>query len=103
MPGKLAIGSEALNGSKQFRVNAARIRGKKPYLIRGGLQRFFLQKSAAAIVVDGVTSIQGGIVKAIHRAKGQTVRNLSRKKRGHEGSRHPEEGLAVKGRLKAER
>lgn len=42
-------------------------------------------------------------MKASYRAKGQTVRELSRRKQGYVGSRHPEEGLAVEGRLKAER
>ena len=41
-------------------------------------------------------------MKANHRAKSQTVRELSRKKQGYVGSRHPEEGLAVAGKLKAE-
>ena len=38
MRGKLASGSEAQTRSKQFRVNAARVRGKRPHLIRGGLR-----------------------------------------------------------------
>ena len=40
-------------------------------------------------------------MKINHRAKGQTVRELSGRKQGNVGSRYPEEGLAVKGRLKA--
>ena len=61
MPGELAKDSEALKGSKQFHVNEARNRGKSPYLIWGGLLVVFLneQKSAEAVVVDGVTTIQG--------------------------------------------
>lgn len=60
MPGELATGSKAQRGSKQIRVNAARVRGKNPYLIRGDLLVFFQQKSAAAVVVGGVTTIRGG-------------------------------------------
>ena len=36
---ELARDSEVQKGSKQLYVNAARIRGKQSYLIRGGLQR----------------------------------------------------------------
>ena len=39
MPDKLAKDSEVQRGSEQSHVNAARVRGKKPYLIRGGLPR----------------------------------------------------------------
>ena len=58
--GKLAKGSKAQKGSKQTCVNAARVRGKNPNLIRGDLLKKSRQKSAAAVVVDGVTTIQGG-------------------------------------------
>ena len=71
-PGELAKDSEAQKGSKRLYVNAARIRGKLSYLIRGGLQRVSemrlrrsrgllttLRKSAEAEVVDGVTTIRG--------------------------------------------
>jgi hypothetical protein len=37
MRGKLATDSEARTRSKQLHVNAARVRGKRPHLIRGGL------------------------------------------------------------------
>jgi hypothetical protein len=40
-PGELAIDSEAQKGSKRLYVNAARVRGKLSYLIRGGLRRVF--------------------------------------------------------------
>ena len=56
--GKLAKGSDARRGPKRLAVNAAGLRGKLSNLIRGGL-RFFLQKSAEAVVADGVTTIQG--------------------------------------------
>ena len=39
MPDELARGSKVQRGSEQSYVNAARVRGKKPYLIRGGLPR----------------------------------------------------------------
>jgi hypothetical protein len=38
-PGELASDSEAPKGSKRLYVNAARIRGKLSYLIRGDLWR----------------------------------------------------------------
>lgn len=58
--GKLAKDGEAQREPKQPRVNGARVRGKVSHLIRGDL--FFLkgQESAEAVVVDGVTTIQGG-------------------------------------------
>jgi hypothetical protein len=58
---KLASDSEVQKGSKQPYVNAARARGKLSDLIRGGLPVFLGggQKSAEAVVVDGVTTIQG--------------------------------------------
>jgi hypothetical protein len=58
--GKLAKDSKAQEEPKQPGVHGARIRGKVSYLIRGDL--FFLKKqeSAEAIVVGGVTTIQGG-------------------------------------------
>ena len=59
MRDKLATDSEVRKGSKQSHVNGARVRGKIPNLIRGGLPKEG-QKSAAAIVVGGVTTTQGG-------------------------------------------
>jgi hypothetical protein len=58
---KLATDSEVQKGSKQPYVNAARIRGRLSNLIRGGLPVFFWcgQKSAEAVVVDGITTIRG--------------------------------------------
>jgi|GEM_PF-4288446 len=71
-PGELASDSEAPKGSKRLYVNAAGVRGKLSYLIRGDLRRVLetrlrrsrglltaSQKSAEAEVVDGVTTIQG--------------------------------------------
>ncbi|MGB3714986.1 MAG: hypothetical protein WA996_11210 [Candidatus Promineifilaceae bacterium] len=58
MPDELAKDSKVQEGSKQSHVNAARVRGKLPNLIRGGLP--MRQKSAEAIVVGGVTATQGG-------------------------------------------
>jgi len=57
MPDELAQDSKVPRGSKQSHVNAARVRGKKPHLIRGGLSKG--QKSAEAVVVGGVTTTQG--------------------------------------------
>ena len=59
--GKLARDSEARKGPKRLHVNAARVRGKLSYLIRGDLSDLReRQKSAEAIVVGGVTTTQGG-------------------------------------------
>ncbi len=86
-PGELAEDSEAPKGSERLYVNAARIRGKLSYLIRGDLQCVsetrlrrsrglltVLQKSAEAEVVDGVTTIQGeqGNLLTGRRAERQT-------------------------------
>ncbi len=60
MPDKLATDSEVQRGSEQSHVNAARARGKKPHLIRGGLTPREGQKSAEAVVVGGVKTTQGG-------------------------------------------
>ena len=72
-PGELASDSEALKGSKQLHVNAARVRGKLSCLIRGDLRcvserglrrsRGLLtapQKSAEAIVCAGQRIDQEG-------------------------------------------
>ena len=59
--GELAKDSEARKGPKRPHVNAARVRGKLLHLIRGDLSHLREgQKSAEAIVVDGVTTIRGG-------------------------------------------
>jgi hypothetical protein len=58
MPDELATDSKVPKGSKQSYVNAARVRGKRPYLIRGGLPKEG-QKSAEAVVVGGVTTTLG--------------------------------------------
>jgi hypothetical protein len=61
VPGKLATDSKAQTGLKQLHVNVAGLEGKLSNLIRGGLTVFFIrQKSAEAVVVDGVTTIRGG-------------------------------------------
>lgn len=59
MPDELAEDSKVQKGSKQSRVNVARVRRKRPYLIRGCLSQE-RQKSAEAVVVGGVTTTQGG-------------------------------------------
>ena len=59
--GKLARDGEAQTGPKQLYVNAARIKRKLSHLIRGDLSSLRArQKSAKAVVVDGVTTIRGG-------------------------------------------
>ena len=60
MPGKLATDSKAHKGLKRHHVNVAGLEGKLSHLIRGGLALLKRQKSAEAIVVDGVTTIRGG-------------------------------------------
>jgi hypothetical protein len=60
VPDELARDSEVQKGSKQPCVNAARVRGKKSYLIRGGLPIDEGQKSAEVVLVGGVTTTQGG-------------------------------------------
>jgi len=57
---ELARDSEIQKGSKQPYVNAVRIRGRLSHLIRGDLSLSGGQKSAEAILVDGVTTNQGG-------------------------------------------
>jgi hypothetical protein len=57
---ELAGDREVQKGSKQPYVNAARVRGKISNLIRGDRSLSGGQKSAEAIIVDGVTTIQGG-------------------------------------------
>lgn len=93
MPDKLATDSEVPRGSKQSHVNVARVRGKIPNLIRGGLSEEG-QKSAAAIVVGGFAhkarenDHPGRMGKLIYRAKGQTGKELNRKAQDNHSSRH---------------
>ncbi len=70
MPDKLARDSKVQEGSKQSHVNAARVRGKLPNLIRGGLPK-------RAEVSRGHSSRWGNVHpgrmgKLIYRAKGRT-------------------------------
>jgi len=59
--GKLATDSEAPKGSERLHVDAARLRGRLSYLIRGDLPTLRgRQKSAEAEVVGGVTTTRGG-------------------------------------------
>jgi len=78
MRDELAQGSEVQSGSKQLHVNAARVRGKIPHLIRGGLPE-------RAEVSSGRSSRwrndhPGRMGKPNYRAKGQTGKELNRKK-----------------------
>ena len=77
MTDKLAQDSKVRKGSKQSHVNAARVRGKLPHLIRGDLPM-------RAEVSRGYSSRwsndhPGRMGKLIYRAKGQTDKELSRK------------------------
>ena len=86
MTDKLAEDSEVQRGSKQSHVNVARVRGKKPHLIRGGLPR-------GAEVSSGHSSRWGNdhpgrMGKPNYRAKGQTGKELNRKEQDSLSSRH---------------
>ncbi len=76
---KLAKDSKVQEGSKQSHVNAARVRGKLPHLIRGDLPM-------RAEVSRGHSSRRMG--KLIYRAKGRTEKELSRKAQDSISSRH---------------
>jgi hypothetical protein len=80
--GKPAKGSKAQEEPKQPGVHGARVRGKVSYLIRGDL--LFVEEAG---VSRGRSSRWGNdhpgrLVKASHRAKGQTGKELSRKAKG---------------------
>jgi len=60
MSGKLARNSDTLTDVRQSYVYKVRLGRKSLNLIRGGLTDSHRQKSAEAIVVDGVTTIRGG-------------------------------------------
>ena len=85
-PDKLARDSKVQSGSKQSHVNVARVRGKIPNLIRGGLLEGG-QKSAAAIVVGGVTTTQGGRETRLQ-GEGPNGKELNRKEQANLSSRH---------------
>ncbi len=72
---ELAQDGKVQKGSKQPYVNAARVRGRISYLIRGGLSLSGGQKSAEAVIVDGLTTIQGGQGNL---ATGRRAKRLSR-------------------------
>ena len=87
---ELARDSEVQKGSKQLYVNAARVRGKRSHLIRGGLSE------GEAEVSRGRSSRwsndhPGRLGKLSYRAKGRTDEKESRKEKDSgEGSRNPE-------------
>ena len=86
MGDELAQDSEVQRGSKQSHVNAAGVRGKIPHLIRGGLPR-------RAEVSSGHSSRwsndhPGRMGKPNYRAKGQTGKELNRKKQDTHSSRN---------------
>ena len=86
-PGELARGSETQRGSKRLDVNAARVRGKLPHLIRGDLPM-------RAEVSRGRSSRRKGkpfykaCIEQGQMAKGRTAKELSRKAQNSVRSRH---------------
>ena len=104
MTDKMARDSKVQKGSKQSHVNAARVRGKLPNLIRGGL-------SKRTEVSRGHSSRwsndhPGRMRKLIHRAKVQTDKELSRKACDKNHSRYlvswGERGEKAEGRMEAD-
>jgi len=88
MTDKLARDSKVRKGSKQSHVNAARVRGKLPNLIRGGLpKRAEVRRGHSSRWGDDHPGRMG---KLIYRAKGQTDKELSRKACDKNHSRHLE-------------
>jgi len=86
MPDKLARDSKVQRGSKQSHVNAARVRGKLPYLIRGGLSPGAeVSRSHSSRWSDDHPRRTG---KLVYRAKGGTAKELSRKAQDSVSSRH---------------
>jgi hypothetical protein len=86
---ELATDSEVRKGSKQPYVNAARIRGKISYLIRGGLP-FLKAEVSRGRISRWSNDHPGRPEKSGHRAKGRTVDELSRKEKGiGEDNRNP--------------
>ena len=100
VPDELARDSKVPKGSKQPYVNAARVRGKISYLIRGGLSLSGGQKSAEAIVVDGVTTIQGGWGNS---TTGRRAKRSSRWTEGRETTTKTAETWQAQGRCEAKR
>jgi hypothetical protein len=88
VPDELATDSEVQKGSKQPYVNAARIRGKLSYLIRGDL--LFLKAEVSRGRISRWSNDQPGQPgKPGYRAKGRTVEELSRKEKGIGDNRNP--------------
>jgi hypothetical protein len=87
---KLATDSEVQKGSKQPYVNAARVRGKISYLIRGDLPGFKWVEVSRGYSSRWSNDHPGRPGKPGHRAKGRTVEELSRKEQGSgEDNRNP--------------
>jgi hypothetical protein len=77
MPDELARDSKVQRGSKQSHVNAARVSGKLPNLIRGGLSKGTeVSRSHSSRWSDDHPRRTG---KLVYRAKGRTEKELSRK------------------------
>jgi hypothetical protein len=79
--GKLAKDSKAQEEPKQPGVHGARIRGKVSYLIRGDLL-FFEAGVSSGHSSRWINDHPGGLRKLSYRAKGQTAKELSRRKKG---------------------
>ena len=85
--GELARDGEAPKGSKRLYVNAARIRGKLSYLIRGDLRRVSGETEEIERSSDRIAEVSRGrssrwsndhpgrAGKLAYRAKGRTVKN----------------------------
>jgi hypothetical protein len=86
MTDELACDSKVQKGSKQFHVNAARVRGKLPNLIRGGLsKRTEVSRGHSSRWSDDHPGRTG---KLVYRAKDRTEKELSRKAQDSTSSRH---------------
>lgn len=88
MRGKLASDSKARKESEQLYVNAARVRRKLSYLIRGDLKAGTPTGFSSGHSSRWGSDHPGRLGKPDYRAKGQTSRELSRKERGDVGSRN---------------
>ncbi len=104
MTDKLAADSKVRKGSKQSHVNAARVRGKLPHLIRGGLpMRAEVSRGHSSRWSNDHPGQRG---KPIYRAKGQTDKELSRKACDTNHSRYleswGERGEKAEGRKEAD-
>lgn len=86
---KLAQGSKVQKGSKLFHVNVARVRGKLPNLIWGGLSLFFEGAEVSRSHSSRWSNDHPrGLLKGSYRAKGRTDKKLRVKEQDSDRSRH---------------